>query len=112
MPFPSHLSLHAPSKRGSSGFRVGNRVVFFLPRTVGMAGGVSGHVEPCAGIMLLVGAGPVLSIPAVSFESLRTNGWDVEACAELSRSGLALPNQASDPEKGAASSAPTIQIPH
>jgi hypothetical protein len=26
--------------------------------------------------------------------------------------GLALPNQASDPEKGAASSAPTIQIPH
>ena len=25
--------------------------------------------------------------------------------------GLALPNQASDPEKGAASSAPTIQMP-
>jgi hypothetical protein len=44
------------------------------------------------GIMLLVGAGPVLSIPAVSFESLRTNGWDVEACAEFRRSGLALPN--------------------
>jgi len=40
---------------------------------------------------------PVLSIPAVSFESLRTNGWDVEACAELSRSRLALPNHASDP---------------
>jgi len=41
------------------------------------------------GIMILVGAGPVLS--------------HVE--------GPALPNQASDPEMGAASSAPAIQIP-
>jgi len=68
---------------GSSGFRVGNRVVFFLPRTR------SAWLEACQvtsnrvhGIMILVGA------------------------------GHALPNQASDPEKGAASSAPTIQIPH
>ena len=57
-------------KEGSSGFRVGNRVVFFLPRTV------SAWLEACRvmsnrvhGIMLLVGA------------------------------GLALPNQASDPRR-------------
>ncbi len=43
------------------------------------------------GILVLVGAGPVLSL--------------VEACAELSRSGLALP------VKGAASSAPTAFTP-
>ena len=45
----------------------------------------------------------------------------MEACRVMSNrvleimilvgAGLALPNQASDPEKGAASSAPTIQIP-
>ena len=27
---------------------------------------------------------PVLSIPAVSFDKLKTNGWDVEACGEPS----------------------------
>ena len=44
-----------------------------------------------AGPSALLRAGfdrPVLSIPAVSFESLRTNGWDIEACAEPCRSGL------------------------
>jgi hypothetical protein len=66
----------------------------FYPGHVGMAGGVSGHVEPCAW----------------DHDPRRGRAWPepVEACAELSRSGLALPNQASDPEKGAASSAPTI----
>ena len=99
---------------GSSGFRVGNRVVFFLPRTVGIAGGVSGHVEPrtwdhaprrdraCHFDKLSAQPEPAEACPEPSRR----------ACAELSRSGLALPNQASDPEKGAASSAPTIQIPH
>ena len=48
-----------------------------------------------------VGAGPALSIPAVSFESLRTNGWDIEACPEASRriEGLALPNQPLTPRR-------------
>jgi hypothetical protein len=54
-----------------------------------MAGGVSGHGKPCA--------------------------WDHaprrgRACPEPAE-GLTLPNHASDPEEGAASSAPTIQMP-
>ena len=70
------------------------------------------------GIMLLVGAGPVTSTAQPELSSAQPEaGLEAcpepsrRACAELSRSGLALPNQASDPEKGAASSAPTIQIP-
>ena len=35
----------------------------------------------------------------------------VDGIMLLVGAGLALPNQTSDPEKGAASSAPTIQIP-
>ena len=61
----------------------------FLPWThVGIAGGVSGHVEPRAG----------------DHDPRRGR-----ACPEPVE-GLALPNQASDPEKGAAISAPTIQM--
>ena len=67
---------------GSSGFRVGNRVVFSLPWT-------------------------------------RRHGWrrvgsrrTVCMGSVLVGAGLALPNQASDPEKGAASSAPTIRYHH
>ena len=62
--------------------------------------------------VIRVGAGPVLSTPAVSFdtpvlsfvEGLRTNGWGVEACAESCRSGIALP------QRGAASGASTVLI--
>jgi hypothetical protein len=77
----------------------------FYPGHVGMAGGVSGHVEPCAW-----DHDPRRG-RACHFDKLSAQPEPVEARAELSRSGLALPNQASDPEKGAASSAPTIQIP-
>ncbi|MBF8262049.1 MAG: hypothetical protein HW376_1578, partial [candidate division NC10 bacterium] len=57
--------------------------------------------------------------PGVVLSTLDTSAW-LEACRVTSNrvhgimilvgAGLALPNQASDPEKGAASSAPTIQI--
>jgi len=44
-------------------------------------------------------------------EACRVMSNRVHGIMILVGAGLALPNQASDPEKGAASSAPTIQIP-
>ena len=53
-------------------------------------------------------AGRVRSWP----EACRVTSDRLHGIMILVGAGLALPNQASDPEKGAASSAPTIQIPH
>src|SRR3990172_2446158 len=97
------------------------RPISVLGTHVGMAGGVSGHVEPRTWDHApRRGRACHFDKPVLSpVEGLSAQPEPAEACpepsrracAELSRSGLALPTQASDPEKGAASSAPTIRIP-